>query len=177
MPQHSDWHLVCNGKIMRSTTNRVAASRGHGAGKQRPTLRSTSPRSRTILLVEDEVFVRDVAGEILRSEGFRVLSVATAQEALSKFRMYRSKVDLLLTDVVLPDWNGNDLANELAAARPDLKVIFMSGYPETNIAKRSRRSRALYLSKPFCLTSLLEKIQQVFPERPARAARNAACNG
>ncbi len=162
---------------MRSTTNRAVVSRGHGASKNRPTWRSTSPCSRTVLLVEDELFVRDVAGKILRSEGFRVLSVATAQEALSRFRMCHSKIDLLLTDVVLPDWNGNDLASELAAVHPDLKVIFMSGYPETNIAKRWRRSQARYLSKPFCLTSLLEKIHQVFPEAPASAARNAACNG
>jgi two-component system cell cycle sensor histidine kinase/response regulator CckA len=81
----------------------------------------------TILLVEDEAFVREMTGEILESAGYRVLKARNAAEGLCAFRQYQKIVRLLLTDVVLPRQNGRDLANDLRAISPNLKTIFISG--------------------------------------------------
>jgi CheY-like chemotaxis protein len=85
------------------------------------------PRARTILLVEDEGFVREVTCKVLQSAGYEVLSSCNAAEAKRKFRRCAAGVELLLTDVVLPGRDGLALANELRALCPSLKTIFMSG--------------------------------------------------
>jgi DNA-binding NtrC family response regulator len=88
------------------------------------------PRGRgTILLVEDEAFLRDATCDILESAGYRVLKTQNAAEAISAFSEYNAIVRLLLTDVVLPGQNGRDLANELRSVSPKLRIIFISGYP------------------------------------------------
>ncbi len=81
----------------------------------------------TVLLVEDESFLREVTCEILESAGYRVLKTRNAKEAISAFKDYKNIVRLLLTDVVLPGENGRDLANELRGVCPKLKIIFISG--------------------------------------------------
>jgi two-component system, cell cycle sensor histidine kinase and response regulator CckA len=101
-------------------------SREGGAIAERPTSQG-SFKALTILLVEDEGFVRQVTGKVLQSEGYRVLSTGTAAEAERKFRRDADGIDLLLTDVVLPDRDGLTLANDLRTIRPRLKTIFMSG--------------------------------------------------
>jgi two-component system cell cycle sensor histidine kinase/response regulator CckA len=86
------------------------------------------PRGRgTILLVEDEQFLREVTCEILESAGYRVLKTRNAVEALSAFKEFKPIVRLLLTDVVLPGQNGRDLATDLRAMCPKLSIIFISG--------------------------------------------------
>src|SRR5882672_5632912 len=84
----------------------------------------------TILLVEDEAFVREVAGEILRSEGYRVLTAPNALDAMRAFRRAAGRFDVLITDVVLPGRSGLDLAQEMTALCPGLKTICISGYPQ-----------------------------------------------
>jgi len=86
-----------------------------------------------ILLVEDEGFVREVTGEVLESAGYRVLKTANAGEARSAFCQGEG-VRLLLTDVVMPGQNGYDLAQELRAICPSLRIIFTSGYITTKKA-------------------------------------------
>ena len=101
--------IVESDSIVRSTD----LLRGHG----------------TILLVEDESFLREVTCEILESAGYQVLKARTAAEAISAFDEYKTIVRLLLTDVVLPGQNGRDLATDLRSVSPKLKIIFTSGYP------------------------------------------------
>ncbi len=116
--------------------------------------------SHTILVVEDEAFVRDVACKILSSAGYCVLPARSATDAVLTFRSHPRKVQLLLTDVVLPDRNGCDLALELAAASPDVKVILVSGYPENAVTLKGLPHPGwLYLPKPFSAASLLQKIK------------------
>lgn len=81
----------------------------------------------TILLVEDEQFLREVTCEILESAGYRVLKTRNAVEALSAFKEFKPIIRLLLTDVVLPGQNGRDLANDLRSVCPELRIIFISG--------------------------------------------------
>jgi len=116
----------------------------------------------TILLVEDEAFLREVTCEILESAGYRVLKTRNAAEATSTFSEYKSIVRLLLTDVVLPGQNGRDLANDLRSVSPKLKILFISGYPENVVTRHGIQEDGMfYLSKPFSLQSLTQKVTQV----------------
>ena len=116
----------------------------------------------TILLVEDEKFVREVASEILLSAGYRPLQAWCAAEARRLFYEHED-VHLLITDVVLPDDNGAHLAQELANRRPGLKTIFISGYPENALPRVGvpEPNFRYYLPKPFSSESLITKIKQV----------------
>ena len=121
------------------------------------------PQARgTILLVEDEALVRELTGDILESAGYRVLRARNAAEALCVFRQYQKIVRLLLTDVVLPGQNGRDLAKDLRAIRPNLRTIFISGFPENAVTRHGLPEGSMfYLPKPFSLESLTQKVRQV----------------
>jgi len=128
-----------------------------------------SPRVHgTILLVEDETFLRDVTCEILESANYRVLKTRNAAEAMLAFNEYKTIVRLLLTDVVLPGQNGRDLANDVRAICPTLKIIFISGYPENVVTRRGIREDGMfYLPKPFSLLSLTRKVRRVLGQEEA----------
>ena len=120
----------------------------------------------TILLVEDEAFLREVTCEILESTGYRVLKTRNAAEATSTFGEYKSIVRLLLTDVVLPGQNGRDLANELRSVCPKLRILFISGYPENVVTRHGIQEDGMfYLSKPFSLQSLTRKVTQALGQK------------
>ena len=131
--------------------------------------------SATILLVEDENFVREVTAEVLLFAGYRVLKARTAVEASAAFRGCRENVQLLLTDVVLPGRNGRALAADLRATHPGLKTIFISGYPENEITKHGLEEPGLfYLPKPFSVESLVKKVRQALEEEDRDAAEAEA---
>ena len=126
-----------------------------------------SNRLPIILLVEDEAFVRKVACEVLCSAGYRVLPAENAADALKAFRGHPEEVQLLLTDVVLPDRSGCDLALELVNAGAGVKAIFISGYPENFITRQGLQNPGWsYLPKPFSAVSLLQKIKEVVNHGP-----------
>jgi two-component system cell cycle sensor histidine kinase/response regulator CckA len=131
------------------------------------------PRNRgTILLVEDETFLREVTCEILESAGYRVLTTRNAAEATSAFSEYKTNVRLLLTDVVLPGQNGRDLATELRCGCPTLKIIFISGYPENVVTRHGIQEDGMfYLPKPFSVQSLTRKIRQVLEQEETADAK------
>jgi two-component system cell cycle sensor histidine kinase/response regulator CckA len=111
--------------------------------------------------------LREVTCEILESAGYRVLKTRNATEAASAFYQYRTIVKLLLTDVVLPGQNGRDLANDLRSVCRELKVIFISGYPENAVTRNGIQEDGMfYLPKPYSLQSLTRKVRLVLePKR------------
>lgn len=115
----------------------------------------------TILVIEDEAFVREITCEILESAGYHVLKARNAAEARTVFRDHRKTVQLLLTDIVLPGGNGRDLAREFRTMNPALKIICTSGYPENAITQKVAKDGCFYLQKPFSPDSLLRKIWQI----------------
>jgi two-component system, cell cycle sensor histidine kinase and response regulator CckA len=126
-----------------------------GKGAERAWVRET------VLLVEDENFVRDVTGEILHSAGYRVLKARNAADAMRTFRQYRDEVQLLLTDVVMPGQNGFNLAHDLKAMSLGLRTIFISGYPENSVNRKGlKQTGVFYLPKPFSAESLLRQVKQ-----------------
>lgn len=134
---------------------------------------TATPRGRaTILLVEDEKFLREVTCEILESAGYRVLKTHNAVDALSTFKEFKSIVRLLLTDVVLPGRNGRDLAIDLLAICPKLNIIFISGYPENAVTRNGIQGGGMaYLPKPFSMQSLTRKVQEVLQQTETAAAQ------
>lgn len=124
--------------------------------------RSLSPAPPTILVVEDEAFVREVACDILEGEGYQVLRARDATEARAAFHIQQGNVQLLLSDVILPGQNGPTLAKDLSTACPALRVMFISGYvlnpdAESSLAAGGRS----YLRKPFSAESLVGKVKKV----------------
>lgn len=128
--------------------------------------RPTPQDSGTILLVEDEAFVREVTSQVLESAGFTVLKAANAMEALREFHEHRDQVQLLLTDLIMPGKSGAQLARELKKVCPALRTILMSGYPEVPNQELDEPG-FFYLPKPFSMESLLRKVRQVLGEENA----------
>lgn len=124
------------------------------------------PEARTILLVEDEMFVREVASEVLRAAGYRVLTAKNAAEAVQIYAQADCDVDLLLTDVILPGENGRALAEELRHENPLLPVLLATGYGEQMI----RETAYECLPKPFASDALLRRVGELMKARPRRAA-------
>jgi PAS domain S-box-containing protein len=115
----------------------------------------------TILLVEDEPEVRRIARNILESNGYIVLE-AQPETAVQISQDFPERIDLLLTDVIMPKINGRDLADRLAEQRPSMKVLYMSGYTDNVIMDRGiLPSGVALLGKPFTLTGLVSKVRQV----------------
>ena len=132
-----------------------------------PSNRSQSVRSlhKTVLLVEDEDFVRNVTREVLELSGYQVIEAIDANDGLELFRQNMEIIDLILTDVVMPGMNGREFANQLLPLRPDLKIIFMSGYTDNAIVRESFSDLHLnYLQKPFTLDTLTDKVHQVLQD-------------
>lgn len=103
-----------------------------------------------VLVVEDEPRVRQLVAKVLRRRGFVVLEAEDAEAAIRLFGDQVADISLLLTDVVMPGMNGRDLADSLTSAHPGLKVIFMSGFGEAELADRGAGDvGAAYIIKPF----------------------------
>jgi PAS domain S-box-containing protein len=114
----------------------------------------------TILLVEDESALRAIAGEILEGHGYRVMAAANGEEALAVALGYPEAIHLLVTDVVMPGMNGRVLTESLVAARPGLKVLYMSGYTQDVIAHRGvLEPGTLLIQKPFTAVALLSQVR------------------
>ena len=130
------------------------------------------PNQPVVLLVEDEAVVREITGQVLVNAGYRVLESSSAADALELARQYPGRVDLLLTDVVMPEMNGIDLAEKLRALQPDVITVFMSGYAQSDLVRSIRASSAMHVQKPFTGKFLLSQIEQAL--RAATALPNEA---
>jgi PAS domain S-box-containing protein len=120
----------------------------------------------TILLVEDEVMVRDLAIRILKRLGYSVLPAGSGQEALAVAETHAAPIHLLLTDVVMPGMNGRQLAERIAKAHPEVKVLYTSGYTENAIAHHGVIDAGLsFIGKPYAPQTLAKKLREVLEGR------------
>ncbi|HXA97107.1 MAG TPA: response regulator [Candidatus Dormibacteraeota bacterium] len=124
---------------------------------------ASRPRgSETVLLVEDDEALRMLAREILTVQGYAVLEAASPVEALRLHQSHAGTIHLLLTDVVMPQMNGQQLADRLLAERPDLAVLFMSGYTGAALAQRAGGEfGGAFLPKPFTPDGLSRRVREV----------------
>jgi two-component system, cell cycle sensor histidine kinase and response regulator CckA len=151
---------VGRGTSFRIYFPRVDERRDVDPERRKTTIAPTSHA--TILLVEDDDAVRHVAARILRRSGYNVLETRRPADARNLCIERGTSIDLLLTDVVMPEISGPKLADELSQICPQLRVLFMSGYPQGAVAKGGSLGTDIsYVEKPFTPASLLEKVREV----------------
>ena len=124
------------------------------------------PRSATILVVEDSSAIRNMVCGMLSQTGYTCLEASDGAEALQLLEGTRD-VELVLTDVVMPNMDGTELARRLATVRPDLRILFMSGYTDDALVQSIGRRSPLFLPKPFTASALVEKVNQALTSPPA----------
>jgi len=119
-----------------------------------------------VLLVEDEASVRDITSRILESQGYTVIQAASGPEAISAVERSGGHFDLLLTDVVMPRMSGPDLAAVLRADRPDLAVLYISGFAEQAVARHGVLATGMeFLAKPYTSGELLSRVRSALDGR------------
>jgi signal transduction histidine kinase len=154
---------------------RVASTLGHGttfeiylpAVNEKP-VRVEEPKeaplprgTETILLAEDDEVLRTLTARILTSQGYNVLEASDGVEALRVAEKHGGALDLLTTDMVMPSMGGHDLANELSARRPGLKVLFVSGYTDDAVGRGELQPGDAFLQKPVDPKILARKVRQM----------------
>jgi two-component system, cell cycle sensor histidine kinase and response regulator CckA len=139
----------------------TAKEESEGEGMQAPTIK-TLHGSETILVVEDNGSVRDLACLILEEHGYKVLAAANGLKAMQLVAAHKGPIHLLLTDVIMPDMNGKALFEQLRRSHPELRVLFMSGYTDSIIAQQGVLAEGVnFIQKPFAVKALAEKVRQV----------------
>jgi PAS domain S-box-containing protein len=120
----------------------------------------TAPGSETILLVEDEDVVRDLTCRVLERQGYTVLACADGAEAVAVAESDSRTIDLLLTDVVMPGLRGHEVARQVSATRPEIKVLYMSGYAEEALVGGLPFAAGALIEKPFAIDTLAVRVRE-----------------
>jgi CheY-like chemotaxis protein len=141
------------------------------------TARPAGPRggSETVLLVEDNEMVRTLTCEILKRQGYTVVEARHGADALDLARRFHGPIHLLLTDVVMPEMSGPELVSRLAPIRPQMKIIYMSGYTADAIDHQGMLDEGIeFLPKPIGLDTLVRKLREVLDGRGRAPLAEAA---
>ncbi len=181
--KQSDGHISLESAMGRGTTFRVYLPRAVSeadeleppeapAGDVAPPLPSQGERpTETILLVEDEDVVRDLAREVLEEGGYSVLAARHAGEALLVAERHPGPIQLLLTDVVMPHMGGRELAERVAPLRPGIRVLYVSGYTDDEVLRHGvMEAEMAFLQKPFTAAALLERVRGLLDGGPPSPA-------
>jgi CheY-like chemotaxis protein len=168
-------HISFESELGKGTTFKIyfpaaIASMEAAGGAPEPSASKTAMGAgskETLLVVEDETDLRDVIIQILQENGYRTYDAGTGEEALDLCsKVQGRKIDMLLTDVVMPGMNGKELADEMVGLFPGIKVLFISGYTGKRIVTHEILSRGLsFLAKPFSPLELLQKIRQILDSK------------
>ena len=165
--KQSGGHINVDSEPGRGTTFRIflpATSESVAAHTptSTPALERPGAAGETLLLVEDEEMVRTVLARGLRGKGFTVIEASEGEEAVAMASAHAGHIDMLVTDLVLPTMGGRDIALQVRAARPDIKVLFMSGYSDDALAGRPLGGPDdAFLGKPFTVKQLIEQVRRM----------------
>jgi CheY-like chemotaxis protein len=135
--------------------------------KKERVVKEASPRgNETILVVEDDEVVRKLAVRILREQGYRVLEASQGVDAFLICEEHKGPIHLLVTDVVMPKMSGRELAERITSIRQEVKVLYMSGYPDDTIAHHGILNEGMnYIQKPFKMNGLAQKVRGVLDKK------------
>jgi len=163
--------ITVDSEIGKGTTFRIFLPRHKPEAAPAPEPERSTPRDitgqDTILLVEDEEAVRSFAARALKLRGYNVLEASGGEEALDLVRNHTGNIHLVITDVVMPNMDGPTLVRALKRLRPDIHVIFMSGYAEEAFRRNDEKAEDLhFLPKPFGLKQLAAKVKDVLSGAP-----------
>ena len=146
------------------TTFRIYLPQHYAAAvskEQEPGTKEPDQGHQTLLLVEDEAMLLNINSEILEQLGYTVLTAASPAEALRIAGQHSGHIDLLITDVIMPEMNGRDLADKISVLHPGIRLLFMSGYTASVIAHHGVLEDGVhFLQKPFSLNDLAEKVKE-----------------
>ena len=164
--RQSGGHIWVYSELGRGTTFKiclpVVAEKPEREAAPVEAARSGARGAETVLLVEDAPRVRAVVREILEMNGYRVLEAHDGQQAIELSRAHPGPIQLMVTDVVMPQMSGRELAQHLGRARPDMRVLFMSGYTDNAIVRHGvLEAGTAFLSKPFTPDALAAKVREV----------------
>ena len=121
-----------------------------------------SEGSETVLFVEDEEIVRDLGVRILSGLGYKVMHAGNGDEAIARAMEYGDRIDLLVTDVVMPGMSGRELANRLTRIHPETRVLFTSGYTDNAIVHHGVLDEGVsFIGKPYSHSALAKKVREV----------------
>jgi two-component system cell cycle sensor histidine kinase/response regulator CckA len=137
-----------------------------GAKAYRPRLKpkeaGAAGGTETILLVEDEEAVRSMVSKVLQNRGYTVLEARHGNEAVEVSERYEGSINLMVTDVVMPQMSGRELAERLTTLRPKMHVLYMSGYPDNTIVQHGvLEPGTSFLQKPFTISALEAKVREI----------------
>jgi DNA-binding NtrC family response regulator len=126
------------------------------------------PRRRIILLVEDEPFVCEATCGILQHAGFEVLLAEDTQKAIRVYEGCHRRIDLVMTDMVLPGGTGKQLGHDLQQRSPDVVVLVTSGYFNPEYETEAPESHTYFLAKPYSMRTLMSKIEKILGQKDSR---------
>jgi CheY-like chemotaxis protein len=134
-----------------------------------PEKKAAAGGSETILLVEDEPSILRMTRMMLERKGYSVLPAATPAEAVEKAKNHSGTIDLLMTDVFMPEMNGRDLAEQIITLYPDIRLLFMSGYTANVIAHHGVLDDGVaFIQKPFSMVDMTFKVREVLDREPEK---------
>jgi two-component system cell cycle sensor histidine kinase/response regulator CckA len=167
--QQSGGHVRIDSAPGRGTRVEILLPRAEAAIAPAPPLAdgpAPAAAATTILLAEDEAALRELTAEVLTEAGYQVLTAEDVATALAAAAAHAGPIDLLLSDVVMPGGDGARLASRLRESRPDVRVLFISGYPEEVISQQGRLENGVaLLPKPFTSADLLQRVAQALVVR------------
>ncbi|MFB3903987.1 MAG: response regulator [Acidobacteriota bacterium] len=171
--KQSGGDITVSSELGRGTTIRIFLPAHEGTVEDADKQDSVGERrsgAETVLIVEDDEQVRKLAVRALREFGYQVLEAVQWQEATESCRTYHGPIELLLTDVVMPGMSGYDLAGSLRGARPNMKVLFMSGYSDRPLEERElREHNAAFIQKPFTPQELAQRVRRLLDKDDKRS--------
>lgn len=160
-----DGAITVESQLHRGTVFKVYFPRSQQAASSRPpepTLKLRAVGGQTILLVEDQEMLREVTAAALELDGYCVITAKTGEDAVEVAKRHLGPIHALLTDVVMPKLSGRDLARILRSVRPQIKVIYMSGYAPSDLFENGvMEAGSAFLQKPFSLRSMSLKLHQM----------------
>jgi CheY-like chemotaxis protein len=165
--KQSDGFVYVYSEPGQGTTFKIYLPRVDAVADERAAPGPATGGTETVLLVEDEGSLRDLIAELLEANGYDVLAAESPAKAIETAERHPGTIHLLLTDVVMPGMNGRQLAAQVRERRPEIRVLYMSGYTEDAIAHRGvLEVGALLVSKPFTQESLTRKLREALGPGP-----------
>jgi len=171
--RQSQGQLVLESAPGRGTRVQIFLPRVEGEAKSssRPREQVHTAGAGTVLVVEDEDLVRRSLHDILAGQGYRVLQARNAREAMLVSRSYDGRIDLMLSDLVMPGMGGPELAGALQPARPEMRVLYISGYRNDARVRRVEQAGCAFFPKPFTAAAIAGKVSELLAsKKPSRAA-------